>query len=157
LARIISSGLPALQWITPQVIAVQLDQVEGVQEYAFVVMPVANEIERSDAVVITGNRFDDAGERAQARQGLAIRGKRYVRCQGGFRASPVRPSCGQSPEPVVLDLVQPFDTEGRFIGLVGRDGAMNPAGRVRCNMPARSQVHAIASSSIKGRILFADD
>jgi hypothetical protein len=49
--------------ITPQVIAIEFDQVEGVEEYAFVVVEVADEIERSDAVVIAGDRFpiDDAG------------------------------------------------------------------------------------------------
>jgi ABC-type uncharacterized transport system substrate-binding protein len=38
-----------------------------------------------------------------------------------------------------------------------QDGAMNPAGRVRWNMRAKSQVPAIASSSIRGRVLFAGD
>ena len=47
----------------PQVVAVQFDQIEGVQKDAFVMAAVADAIERSDAVVITGNRLpiDDAG------------------------------------------------------------------------------------------------
>jgi hypothetical protein len=62
--------LAALQWITPQVVAVQLDQVEGIQQYAFAMTAVANEIERSDPVVITGDclAVNDAGARAQAYQ-----------------------------------------------------------------------------------------
>ena len=50
----------------------QVIAVEGVQEDAFIVAAVAHTIERSDAVVITGNRLpvDDAGARAQASQGL---------------------------------------------------------------------------------------
>jgi hypothetical protein len=56
-------GLAAFQRITPEIVAVPLDQVEGVQENAFVVASVANAIEGGDAVVITGNRLpvDDAG------------------------------------------------------------------------------------------------
>ena len=41
---------------TPQIVAIQFDQVEGVKEDAFVMVAVANAIERSDAV-ITGNRL----------------------------------------------------------------------------------------------------
>ena len=65
-------GLANLKRITPQVVAVQLDQVEGVEEYLVVSALVTDEIERSDAVVITGNRLpvDDAGARAQASQCL---------------------------------------------------------------------------------------
>jgi hypothetical protein len=65
-------GFADLKRIAPQVIAVQFDQIEGVQENAFVMAAVADAIERSDAVVITGNRLpiDDAGARAQASQRL---------------------------------------------------------------------------------------
>jgi hypothetical protein len=41
--------LAALKRIRSEIVAVQFDQVEGVQEYAFVTMAVADEIERSDA------------------------------------------------------------------------------------------------------------
>src|SRR5262245_66519095 len=37
--------LAALEWIAPEVIAVQLDQIERIQKYAFVVTPVSNTIE----------------------------------------------------------------------------------------------------------------
>ena len=39
---------------------------------------------------------------------------------------------GNDAEAIVLDLVQP--PEGSLSVLVGRHGAMNPAGSVRCNM-----------------------
>src|SRR5262249_2698417 len=60
-------GLADLNRIAPQVVAVQLDQVEGVQERAVIMAAVANEIERGNALVIAGNRFatDDAGAGAQ--------------------------------------------------------------------------------------------
>jgi len=61
-------GLAVLQRIRPEVIAVQFDQVEGIEEYAFVVMAITNQIERSHAVFIAGDSFaiDYAGARAQA-------------------------------------------------------------------------------------------
>jgi hypothetical protein len=38
-------------------------------------------------------------------------------------------------EAVVLDLVQPLALpDGSFVVLIGRHGAMNPAGSVRCNI-----------------------
>jgi len=56
-------GLADLKRITPQAIAVQLDQVEGVEEDALVIALVADEIERGNAIVIAGHSFavDDAG------------------------------------------------------------------------------------------------
>src|SRR5262249_12080928 len=65
-------GLADLKRITPQVVAVLLDQVEGVQERAVVMAAVANEIERGNAVVVAGDSFavDNAGARAQACQRL---------------------------------------------------------------------------------------
>ena len=61
-------GLADLKRVTPQVIAVQLDDVKGVEEDALVGAVVTDEIERGNAVVIARNRFviDDAGARAQA-------------------------------------------------------------------------------------------
>jgi hypothetical protein len=56
-------GLADRKRIAPQVVAVQFDQVEGVQERAVIMAAVANEIERGNAVVIAGDRLavDDAG------------------------------------------------------------------------------------------------
>src|SRR5262249_53383520 len=60
------------QWITPRVVAIELDQVEGVEEYAPVSTLVTDQLERGHAVVIASHRFpiDDARARAQARQRL---------------------------------------------------------------------------------------
>ena len=49
--------LAALQRIRPEIVPVQFDQVEGVQEYIFVMVTVANAIERSDANLVAGNRL----------------------------------------------------------------------------------------------------
>jgi hypothetical protein len=61
-------GLAHFQGIAPEVVAVQLDQVEGVQERAVIMAAVANEIERGNAILIAGDclAVDDAGARAQA-------------------------------------------------------------------------------------------
>ena len=54
--------LAALKWIKPQVVAVQFDQVEGVEEYPVISAVVAEEVKRGHAVVIAGDSFaiDDA-------------------------------------------------------------------------------------------------
>ena len=56
-------GLADLKRIAPEVIAVQLDEVEGVEEDALVSALVPDEIERGNAVVIASDSFaiDDAG------------------------------------------------------------------------------------------------
>jgi hypothetical protein len=56
-------GLADLQW---HVVAVQLDQVEGVQEHVPVMLAVADTLERCEPVVIARDGFpiDDAGARA---------------------------------------------------------------------------------------------
>src|SRR5262249_49431849 len=61
-------GLADLKRIAPHIVAVQFDQVEGIEEDALVSPVVTDEIERGNAVVIAGNSFaiDDAGARAQA-------------------------------------------------------------------------------------------
>jgi hypothetical protein len=63
-------GLADLEWITPQVVAVQFNQVEGVQEHVAVMLAVGDTLERCEPVVIASNRFtiDDAGARAQPGQ-----------------------------------------------------------------------------------------
>jgi hypothetical protein len=55
--------LAVLQRIRSEILAIQFDQVEGVQKYIFVMVTVANAVERSDAGLVAGNRFpvDDAG------------------------------------------------------------------------------------------------
>jgi hypothetical protein len=74
-------GLTALQRITAQIVAVQLDRIEGVEEDVFVVVAIANEIERSYAVVIAVDRLaiDDAEARVNA--GQRIHDQRKPMCE----------------------------------------------------------------------------
>jgi len=58
--------------LAPQVITVELDQVECVQEHVLVMAPIADAIEARDPVVTASHRLavDDAGARAQSGEGL---------------------------------------------------------------------------------------
>ena len=88
-------GLADLKRIAPQIVAVEFDEVEGVQERAVIMAAVANEIERGHALVIAGDSFavDNAGARAQARQRLDDQREATGRCRDGYRAALVgRPS-----------------------------------------------------------------
>jgi hypothetical protein len=50
-------GLADLKRVTAQVVAVQLDQVEGVQEHVPVMLAVADTLERCEPVVIARDGF----------------------------------------------------------------------------------------------------
>jgi len=65
---------------SPEVIAVQFDQVEDVEEYAVVSAVVTDKIKRGHAVVTAGHSFviDDARARAQSRQRIDDQRKNSV-------------------------------------------------------------------------------
>ena len=54
--------------LPPQVVTVELDQVEGIEEHVRIMPPVADAIEARDAVLTASHRLavDDAAARAQA-------------------------------------------------------------------------------------------
>src|SRR5262245_48371910 len=116
----------------PQVVAVQLDQVEGVQERTVIMAAVANEIERGNAVVIAGDSLavDDARARTQACQRFD-----YQREAVGevITRTAVEPHlrailAGDNPKTVVLDLMQPLAAGGQLIGF-GREARRDEPGR----------------------------
>jgi hypothetical protein len=78
------------------------------------------------------------GRRIQAGQGLDDQGKTVGEIIAG--AAVELHLCavlaGNDPKASVLDLVQPLAAERNLSLLIGRHGAMNPAGRVCCNMRA---------------------
>src|SRR5262249_11681213 len=104
-------GLAHLQRIAPQVIAIQLDEIEGVEEDALVSAVVPDEIERSNAVVIAGDSFavDNAGARAQASQRLSDQREAAGEVIAGpaVEPHPLTILAGDDSEAVVLDLMQP--------------------------------------------------
>jgi len=125
-------GLADLNRIAPQVVAVQLDQVEGVQERAVIMAAVANEIERGNALVIAGNRFaiDDAGAGAQTCERLDYQweavGEVIARTAVEPHSRPILPS--NNPKAIVLDFVQPLAARRQLIGF-GWKARRDEAGR----------------------------
>src|SRR5262249_57339615 len=113
-------GLADLKRVAPQVITVQLDEVEGVEEYALVSALMTDEIERGDAVVIAGDSFavDDAGARAQACQRLDDQREATSEVVARTAIEPhLRASfAGNDAEAVVFDLVQPLAAGRQLIG-----------------------------------------
>ena len=105
-------GLADRKRIAPQVVAVQFDQVEGVEKDAPVSALVTDEIERGDAAVIAGDGFaiDDARPRAQ--MGQRIDDQREAAGEIVARAAiephPLAVLAGNDAEAVVLDFVQPL-------------------------------------------------
>ena len=107
-----ASSRAKLDWIAPEVVAVQLDQIEGVEEYAFVSAVVTDEIERGNAAVIAGDSFavDDAGARAQECERLDNQREAMGEIVAGtaVESHPRAGLAGNDAEAVVLDLVQPL-------------------------------------------------
>jgi hypothetical protein len=93
-----------------EIAAVQLGRVEGVQENAFVMVAVADAIDWGHAVVVTGNRLDDARARTQAGQCLDNQRKAIGKIIAGAAVEPHLCAllAGNDPKAVVLNLVQPF-------------------------------------------------
>jgi hypothetical protein len=94
------------------IIAVQLDQVEGIAEDVLVGALVTHEIERGHAVVIASDRFavDNAGARAQAGQCLDDQREAMGEVVAGTAVEPHLCAllAGDNPKTVVLDLMQPL-------------------------------------------------
>src|SRR5262245_53081034 len=111
LARIISSVALRLSSGSGR-IAIQFDQIEGVEENTLIVMAIADQIERSHAVVIAGNclAIDDA--RARAQTGECFDDQREAMSKVIARAAiephPRAALAGDDAEAVVLDLVRPL-------------------------------------------------
>jgi hypothetical protein len=70
-------GLGHLKQLPAEVVPVQFDEVEGVQEDAGVVPPVADAVEARPAVIVAAHRLavDDAGSRAETGQRLDDQGE----------------------------------------------------------------------------------
>src|SRR5262245_14116559 len=113
-------GLADLKRIAPQVVAVEFDEVEGVEEYSAGSAVVTDEIERGNAVVIAGDSFavDDAGAGAQA--GQRLDDQREAMGEVITRTA-VEPHlrvllAGNDAEAVMLDFMQPLAAAGQLIG-----------------------------------------
>src|SRR6516162_7646380 len=113
-------GLADLKRIMPQVVAVQLDQVEGVQERAVIIAAVANEIERGNAVVIAGDSFavDNAGARAQPGERINDQREAMGEIVAGTAIEPHLRAilAGNDAEAVMFDLMQPLAAGRQLVG-----------------------------------------
>jgi hypothetical protein len=114
-----TSSRVKLDWLAPQVVPVQFDEIEGVEEDALVSALVTDEIERGNAVVIASDGFaiDDAGARAQAGQRIDDQRKATgeVIAWATIEPHPVAILAGDDAEAVVLDFVQPLGARGQLI------------------------------------------
>src|SRR5215813_6912952 len=123
-------GLADLKRITPQIVAVQFDQVEGVEKYALVSALVTDQIERRNAVVIAGDSFavDNAGARAQASQCLDDQREAAGEVVAGTAVEPHLCAllAGDDAEAVVLDFVNPQAAGRQCVRLSGEARRMNP-------------------------------
>src|SRR5215469_10008969 len=125
-------GLADFKRVAPQVVAVQLDQVEGVEEGVTVMASVANTVERRHAVVVASNRLpiDDAGARAQACQRLHDQREAAGEVVAGAAIEPHSRAvlAGNDPESIVLNLMQPQAAGRQRVGF-GGEARRNEAGR----------------------------
>jgi hypothetical protein len=129
-------GLADLKRITPQVVAIQLDQVEGVQKHAAVSAVVPDEVERGNAIVVAGDSFtiDDAGAGAQPGERLHDQRELALEVVAGTAIEPHLPVvlAGNDAEAIMLDFVQPLAAGGQCRGFCrkarrdksGREGTL---------------------------------
>jgi hypothetical protein len=133
--------------MAPQVIAVQLDQVEGVQKHAAVSAVVPDEIEWGNAIVIAGDSFaiDDAGAGAQT--GYRIDNQREA-AREIIAGTAIEPHlcaslAGNDAEAVVFDFVQPLAAGRPAAGNISIPEGMSPKSKTAriasCRSSARSR------------------
>jgi hypothetical protein len=134
-------SLAALDGFAAQIIAVKLDQVEGVKEDVPVLAAVAQSVEARQAIPITGHRFtiDQAGTHLKPVNGLDD--ERIARCPivsvPGWQADADRVSARHQATAVMLDFVNPLRAGRRSVGWVW-EGGIDEAGR--CSAGAQQHV-----------------
>jgi len=98
--------------VTPQVVTVQLDQVEGVEEDARVMLAIADAVEARDPVLAASDRLavDDAGPQPQLSQRLDDEREAVSEIVARPAVEPhaLAALAGDHPEAVMLDLMQPI-------------------------------------------------
>ena len=136
-------GLADLKRIAPQVVAVQFDEVEGIEERAVIMAAVANEIERGDAVVIAGDSFavDNAGARAQPGERINDQREAMGEIVAGTAIEPHLRAilAGNDAEAVMFDLMQPLAAGRQLVGFgwkarrdePGREGTLQHVEQIK--------------------------
>src|SRR5262249_8692030 len=118
--------LATLDGLAPQVITIKLNEIEGVEEYAPVIAPVAQPVKYRQAVVVAsyGLAID------QARRSLERERGAHDQREASGPVVPVaseKPhalsvAAHQHPEAIEFDLVQPVRPCGRFVGRTRKAG-----------------------------------
>ena len=107
----------------PQIVAVQLDQVEGAEHGGVVMLPVAQQLEHREAALIDhdGLAVDEAGAHRQASDGLDDLREAVGEIVAIPRVQPNATAVAprHDAEAVVLDLVQPALAARRLLGWTG--------------------------------------
>ncbi len=139
------SGLAHDKRIAPQIVAIELDQVKGIEEHTRVMVPVPDAIKARDPVVTARDGFtiEDARPRAQPSIASTISGKapRSNHCRGrlysftrlpSFRAMTRKPSCliscSQSSPEGGCGAEVPVHTDGHSEDRLGSRAAVRPRG-----------------------------
>ena len=101
-------------------VAVQLQQVEGVQERLGLVPSMAQKLERSHSLLVTAHHLavDHAGPHLEVVHGFHDKrvAARPVVPSAGDQPDAHRVAPGHEPVAVVLDLVDPIGARGRTVG-----------------------------------------
>jgi hypothetical protein len=114
-----------------QIIAVEFDQVEGVEENAIIVVPVTDAVERRYPILAARDRLsvDDAGPGAQLGDRLDDERKSVgqVIARPAIELHPFAVLAGDDPKAVVLDFVQPLLARRRLRSIDGEARRNEPS------------------------------
>ena len=101
-------GLSHHKWISAKIVAVKLDQIEGIQKYFSVMAAVSDAIEGRDPVSSARDRFaiDDAGSRAELYERFGNERKTISQIVAGaaVEPNPITFLPSDNPEAIVLNL-----------------------------------------------------
>jgi hypothetical protein len=125
-------GLADIERLSPEIVAVQFDQVESVQEHPAIVTPIPNAVEHREAVIVAAHRLaiEDTRPGTQVSQRLDNQLEAVGQVVAG---AAVEPHLGavlarDEAESVVLDFMQPQPARRQRGGL-GREAGLNGSGR----------------------------
>jgi hypothetical protein len=125
-------GLAHGKRIAPQIVAIELDQIEAPHENIRIMPAVPDAIEGGDTIIPARDRFpvDNAGPGPQPREGLDNQreASSQIIARPAVEPDPVALLAGNNPEPIMLDFVQPYRPE-RWLRGTGWEARRNKARR----------------------------
>jgi hypothetical protein len=110
-SRLFEARLADMQWLRPEILAVEFEQVEGVQDHALIVPPAVQVLEDREAVGIATDRLAVDRDRGGPERRHGLSDERIalgpVVAPPCEQADPVAMLPRDQPIAVVLDLVHP--------------------------------------------------